>query len=193
MSLKIILPISLALSTDAFAVAVAKGTRYRKRSLGQALKIGVLFGSFEGVMCALGWSLAALFAEAIRSLDHWIALILLGGVGMKMILDVVRCENDDIDESGSHKHGAWWLWAFTAMGTSIDSAAIGVALALTSVSIWMAAPIIGFVSFIASAIGFYIGPALGTHFGKRAEFLGGVLLILIGLAIFISHQFGSSL
>lgn len=193
MSLKIILPISLALSTDAFAVAVAKGTRYRIRSVREAIKIGALFGSFEGIMCALGWSLAGLFAEAIRALDHWIALILLGGVGTKMILDAVRGENDDIDDSGPPKHSSRWIWALTAMGTSIDSAAIGVALALTSVSIWMASPIIGFVSFIASAVGFYIGPTLGTHFGKRAELLGGVLLILIGLAIFISHQFGSSL
>ena len=193
MTLKIILPISLALSTDAFAVAVAKGTRARTRSVPEAIRIGAVFGIFEGGMCALGWSLASLFAEVIRSFDHWIALILLGGVGAKMIFDVLHDEDDDISLGHSPKPTSRLLWGLTALGTSIDSAAIGVAFALTSVSIWIAAPIIGFVSFAASALGFYIGPSLGTRFGKRAELMGGVVLIAIGLLIFISHEFGSSL
>lgn len=190
MSLSLVLPVAFALSTDAFAVAIAKGTRVQTRSLSAAARVGALFGVFEAGMCILGWGLSSLFADAIRAFDHWIALLLLGGVGAKMILDALRPAHAEMGDVEQPRQTPRLLWLLTAMGTSIDAAAVGVAFALTSVSILFAAPIIGAVSFAASTLGFYIAPVLGERFGQRAELAGGFVLIIIGLMIFISHQFG---
>ncbi|MHA7857813.1 MAG: manganese efflux pump MntP [Henriciella sp.] len=191
MSIQIVLPTALALSTDAFAVSVAKGTRAKQRSLPDAVRIGLLFGGFEAGMCALGWALANVFADAIRSIDHWIALILLGGVGLKMIFDAVGQSTDEHPTGPeTTRAGSPILWLLTAMGTSIDAAAVGIALSFTQVSLWLAVPMIGLVSGTMSATGYYIAPTLGKRFGERAEIVGGIVLILIGAGIFYSHQFG---
>ena len=172
-------------------MSVAKGTRAKQRSFSDALRIGSLFGGFEAGMFALGWVLANYFADAIRSIDHWIALILLSGVGLKMIFDAIAQDGDDasLDPVRSSSRTPI-LWLLTAMGTSIDAAAIGVAFSLTEVSVWLAAPLIGLVSGTMSATGFYIAPILGKRFGERAEIVGGIVLIMIGAGIFYSHQFG---
>lgn len=190
MFFRIVLPTAFALSTDAFVVAIAKGVQARTRSLTAALRIGLLFGSFEAGMCALGWSLAFLLADLIRAVDHWVALILLVIVGGKMIWEVVSGDDDeDADETNVAKKSPL-LWLLTAMGTSIDAAAVGVALAFSSVPILLAAPVIGLTSGTMSAMGYLIAPMIGLRFGKTAEVIGGVVLILIGCFIFWSHTFG---
>ena len=191
MFFRIVLPTALALSTDAFVVAIAKGVKSRTRSVQAAAQIGLLFGVFEGGMCALGWALASLFADAIRTADHWIALLLLSGVGIKMIWDVIQGddEEDEGDDAPSARKSPL-LWLLTAMGTSIDAAAVGIAFAFSAVPIWLAAPVIGLMSGTISATGYLIAPMIGTRFGKRAEIVGGVVLILIGCFIFWSHTFG---
>lgn len=172
-------------------MSVAKGTRAKQRSFSDALRIGSLFGGFEAGMFALGWVLANFFADAIRSIDHWIALILLGGVGLKMIFDAIAQDGDDAATNPDPtRRLSPILWLLTAMGTSIDAAAVGVAFSLTEVSIWLAAPLIGLVSGTMSAAGYYIAPMLGKRFGQRAEIVGGIVLIMIGAGIFYSHQFG---
>lgn len=190
MTLKIIIPVAFALSTDAFAVSIAKGTRNRERSVYSALRIGALFGGFEAAMCAAGWMLASLLGNAIRSLDHWIALTLLCGVGLKMIFEAWGAEGAHPEETEVRSSRSPLLWLITALGTSIDAAAIGIAFAFSGVAIWLAVPVIGLVSGSMSALGYVIAPSLGVRFGHRAEIVGGATLILIGALIFWSHQFG---
>ena len=169
MFFRIVLPTAFALSTDAFVVAIAKGVQARTRSLMAALRIGLLFGSFEAGMCALGWSLAFLLADLIRAVDHWVALVLLAAVGGKMIWEVISGDNDDEAEDAPAAKKSPLLWLLTAMGTSIDAAAVGVALAFSSVPILLAAPIIGLTSGGMSAMGYLIAPMIGLRFGKRTQ------------------------
>lgn len=190
MTLNVIIPVAFALSTDAFTVSIAKGTRNRERSVYSALRIGALFGGFEAAMCTAGWLLASLLGDAIRSMDHWIALVLLGGVGLKMIFDAWSAEDSGPDELDLRASRSPLLWLVTALGTSIDAAAVGIVFAFSGVAILLAAPIIGLVSGSMSALGYLIAPSIGLRFGYRAEIAGGTVLILIGAFIFWSHQFG---
>lgn len=187
MSLKLILPVALGLSTDAFAVAVGKGTQARSRETWASLKIGALFGAFEGGMCLAGWLLAASLASLVVAVDHWIALILLAGIGGKMIREGLSGEEAGDEETAPPPRSVM-VWILTAIGTSVDSAAVGIAFALSGVSILLAAPIIAVVSMAASFSGYLLGPALGERFGRRAEIAGGLVLIAIGLTIFLSHM-----
>ncbi|MAP94588.1 MAG: hypothetical protein CMK07_06505 [Ponticaulis sp.] len=189
MLFRIVLPTAFALSTDAFVVAIAKGVQARTRSPTAALRIGLLFGGFEAGMCALGWSLAFLLADLIRTVDHWVALVLLVIVGGKMIWEVVSGDDGEEEEEPTDRKSPL-LWLLTAMGTSIDAAAVGVALAFSSVPILLAAPIIGLTSGGMSAMGYMIAPMIGLRFGKTAEVIGGLVLIAIGCFIFWSHTFG---
>ncbi len=177
-------PLALALSTDAFAGALGRGVREANRSLAAALRMGLVFGGTEGLMCYAGWSLGALFADQIKAVDHWIALILLSGIGLLMIRSSAPPEGSD--DAPRPRRQTWLITGLTAIGTSIDSATVGVALALTGASP-LAALIIGLTSFAAAATGFLAGPYLGRRMGQRAERLGGLLLIAIGLKIFIEH------
>lgn len=186
MSLTLILPVALGLSTDAFAVAVSKGTQARTRELWASLKIGALFGAFEGGMCLAGWVLAASLASLVVAVDHWIALILLAGIGGKMIREGMTDEEDAQGDADPPSRSVL-VWLLTAIGTSVDSAAVGIAFALSGVSILLAAPIIAVISMAASFSGYLLGPSLGERFGRRAEIAGGLVLIAIGISIFLSH------
>lgn len=181
-----LIPLSLGLSTDAFAASLARGGRRKTATIGMAIRSGAVFGFFEGAMCAAGWIGAASFAEQIRALDHWIALVLLAVIGGKMIHEGVSPDDDE----GDHIERSGLVGtAVTALGTSIDSAAVGIALALSGMPL-VSAVVIGLFSFVASSVGFLIGPVIGTRLGKGAEIGGGVILILIGVGIFVSHMTG---
>lgn len=181
-----LLPLALGLSTDAFAASLARGGRERGAHFGKAVKSGAVFGTTEGLMCLLGWSAASVFADQIRAFDHWIALILLVIIGGRMIQEGLE-DDDDNHIPAKSLLGT----VITAIGTSVDSAAVGVALALSGVSVW-AAFMIGCFSFTASTIGFLIGPMVGEKLGKRATIGGGVVLILIGCSIFYRHMTGAA-
>ncbi len=174
--------LSLALSTDAFAASLARGVRARERHLPTALGSGLIFGTTEGVMCLLGWMGGSLFAGSIARFDHWIALVLLGIIGARMIREGLQHDTDDAPTERMTVIGT----LVTAIGTSVDSATVGVALALAGTSAY-AAILIGGASFLASTVGFMIGPMLGARFGHRAEIAGGTVLILIGAFIFYEH------
>lgn len=182
-----LIPLSLGLSSDAFAASLARGGRAWKASLVPAMKSGAIFGSAEGLMCAGGWLAAFGFAEHIRALDHWIALILLVLIGGKMIREGLAAGEDD-DENAPRSSGILGT-VITALGTSIDSAAVGIALAFSGMPLYSALVVGGF-SFTASTIGFLIGPLIGGWLGRYAEIGGGVILILIGIGIWVSHVFG---
>jgi putative Mn2+ efflux pump MntP len=174
--------LSLALSTDAFAASIARGVRARERKFSTALGSGLIFGATEGFMCLLGWMGGSLFAGFIAQFDHWVALILLGIIGARMVNEGLQHGSDDASVGRMTLIGTF----VTAIGTSVDSATVGVALALAGTSAY-AAIAIGGASFLVSTAGFMIGPMLGSRFGQRAEIAGGTVLILIGIFVFYEH------
>lgn len=180
---------ALGLSADAFAVSVARGAGAPYASARQALRTGLVFGLVEAGMVLMGWLLGSSFAGLITGIDHWIALLLLGAVGGHMIHEGVSDGDDDVVDTAASGSGLKTL--VTAIGTSIDGAAIGVTFAFIAVNIWAAVAIVGGVSFFTSTLGLLIGPRVGALLGRRAEVLGGVVLLGIGASIFYTHMQGA--
>lgn len=176
--------LSLSMSTDAFAASVGRGASH-KPNLGAALKAGAIFGVIEAITPLIGWGLGLLAAGLVEQIDHWIAFVLLTAVGGKMIWEACKPLDAD-DEAAPARSGPWALVA-TAIGTSIDAAAIGVGLALLGVNIWIIALSIGLTTFVLTTIGMLIGRAVGARFGKRAELVGGLALIALGTTILLDH------
>lgn len=178
--------LSASLSADAFAASLARGGRETDRSRAGALGSGAIFGATEGLMCLAGWWLAHAFASHIQAWDHWIALFLLSVIGARMIREGLA---GDGSPGENKRRSSVRMTLLTAVGTSVDSAAVGVALALTGVGVF-AALVIGLFSFVASTVGFLIGPWVGRRLGPMAEILGGLILIALGVSIFVSHTIG---
>lgn len=176
--------LSLSMSADAFAASVGRGAAHRPR-FGTAVRNGIVFGVIEAITPLIGWGLGLLAAGLVEQIDHWIAFGLLGAVGGKMLWEAFQpvAEGDDVRAA---RRGLLALVA-TAVGTSIDAAAVGVSLAFIGANIWIIAASIGFTTFVATTIGMLIGKAVGVRFGKVAEGLGGVALIVIGLTILLEH------
>ena len=176
--------LSLSMSTDAFAAAVGRGASHRP-AVKDAIKAGLVFGVIEAITPLIGWGLGIVAAGLVEKVDHWIAFTLLLIVGGKMIWDGAK-PRDAEDDAPPRRSGPWALIA-TAIGTSIDAAAVGVGLAFIGVNIWVIAASIGFTTFVLTTIGMLIGKAVGTRFGKSAEIVGGVALIGLGTAILLEH------
>lgn len=179
--------LALAMSTDAFAAALGKGAGMQKPRFMQALRIGLLFGCIEAITPIIGWLLGSFASKWISAWDHWLAFFLLLGLGGHMIW--VGLHGDDEDdapgEDGS-KQGVMTL-ALTAVATSIDAMAVGVGLAFINVNIFYAALAIGTATTIMVTIGVMLGRLLGAAIGKKAEIIGGVVLILVGATILYEH------
>lgn len=176
--------LSLSMSTDAFAAAVGRGASHRPTVPG-AIKAGLVFGIIEAITPLIGWTLGLIAAGVVQQVDHWIAFGLLGAVGAKMIWEAAKPVTAD-SEDVRPRSGRWSLVA-TAIGTSIDAAAVGVGLAFIGANIWVIAASIGFTTFLLTTIGMLIGKAVGLRFGKVVEFLGGIALIGLGLTILLEH------
>jgi putative Mn2+ efflux pump MntP len=187
MNLASIALLSVAMSTDAFAAAVSKGAALDKPHWREALRTGAIFGSIEATTPVIGWLLGAAASDYVRAWDHWIAFTLLGTLGAKMIWEGLK-HDDDRDPPVS-RHGFWQL-ALTGFATSIDAMAVGVGLAFLDEAIGPIALAIGFTTFVAVTLGVMLGRVLGSAIGKRAEVLGGLLLIGIGSAILYEHLTG---
>jgi len=175
--------LALSMSTDAFAAAVGKGARLDRPGLGEALRTGLIFGSVEAATPLIGWGLGKAASRFIAAYDHWIAFGILTLVGGKMIWDALRREPDE-EKPKSHSLPVLVL---TAIGTSIDALAVGVTLALIGANIVVNALAIGATTFVLVTIGMLTGRFLGEKFGRYAEAAGGVVLILIGIAILAEH------
>lgn len=178
-----IVVLGIGLSMDAFAVAVCKGLSSEKFHPSHALIVGLWFGVFQALMPLLGFLLGGLIAGYIESFDHWIAFVLLGFIGGKMIFEAIKGEEKN-DASV-----AFWTMLPLAIGTSIDAMAAGITLALSNVNIYLSIAIIGVITFVLSAIGVKIGNIFGAKFKTKAEIFGGVVLILLGIKILIEHLF----
>ena len=175
--------LSLSLSTDAFAAAVGRGAAQRP-TWPAAVRAGLVFGVIEAITPIIGWGLGMIAAGLVERIDHWIAFGLLAAVGAKMIHEGLKKSDD---ENAAPRRGGLWPLIATAVGTSIDAAAVGVGLAFIGVNIWIIALSIGFTTFVLTTVGMRIGAAVGVRFGKAAEIIGGVALIGIGSLILAEH------
>ncbi|MFC5344494.1 manganese efflux pump MntP family protein [Brevundimonas staleyi] len=176
--------LSLSMSTDAFAAAVGRGASHRP-SWQSAVKAGAVFGVIEAITPLIGWGLGMIAAGLVEQIDHWIAFGLLAVVGGKMIWEASKKADGD-DHAAPARSGPWALIA-TAVGTSIDAAAVGVGLAFLGANIWVIAISIGATTFALTTIGMLIGRSIGARFGKVAELVGGIALIGLGTMILFEH------
>lgn len=175
--------IAIGLSMDAFAVAICKGLKMRRIDYAQTLIIGIFFGGFQALMPFIGWMLGVKFQRHIEVFDHWVAFVLLAFVGGKMIYDSFKSEEEELSEIFSISE----LFVL-AIATSIDALAVGVAFGmLADVNIFYSIMVIGLTTFILSVLGVFIGNKFGLAYKNKAEFVGGVILILLGLKILLEH------
>lgn len=183
-----ILLIGLGVSADAFAVSMCKGVEMKKIIWKYALLIALFFGGFQMIMPLIGWGAGSLFQKYITEFDHWIAFGLLLLLGGKMIYDGIfdKDEKKEGEEDKPLKLGLGTLLVM-AIATSIDALAVGVTFAFLSVNIWLAVGIIGATTFTFSLVGVGIGVKVGDKFRNKAEILGGVILILLGVKILLEH------
>jgi len=182
-----ILLIAFAMSTDAFAVAISKGASLVRPTLSHALRIGLIFGIIEALTPLLGWALGSIASNAIAEWDHWIAFALLSLLGLHMIKTGLSSHDaHDDDDALSLPIPRLIL---TAFATSIDAFAVGVSLAFVDVNIVVAAFAIGGATLLMATIGVMLGRVLGNLAGKRAEILGGLILIAVGVAVLIQHLY----
>jgi putative Mn2+ efflux pump MntP len=180
-----IVALSLSMSADAFAASISRGAA-TKPNLKGALLGALVFGSIETVTPLVGWAIGLAAAGFVGAVDHWIAFTLLGIVGGKMIWEALRREPDEDAPQPAAGRG-FMILAVTALGTSIDAAAVGVSLALVGANILVIAFSIGLATFTMTAIGLMIGRAAGHRLGSIVEIVGGAVLIGIGTLILVEH------
>jgi putative Mn2+ efflux pump MntP len=179
-----IIIIAIGLAADAFAVSVSSGAIIEKLHLRHALRIALFFGFFQGLMPWIGWKIGILASDLIRSVDHWLAFIILCFIGGKMIYESRKLK-DEI-ETSINPLNIYVLFTL-AIATSIDALAVGITFSFLNVSIVEPVIIIGLVTFIFSLAGTYIGEFFGHVFEDKIEFAGGLILIGIGTKILIEH------
>jgi len=196
--------LAVGLSMDAFAVAICAGLTMKKVSVKKSLIVGLYFGVFQAVMPIIGYMVATLFADQIIGYDHWIAFVLLCFLGAKMIVESFKKEGctdrecpDGMcsdracpggkrpDNKEASLKPAQMLPL--ALATSIDALAVGVSFAFLRVSIIPAVSFIGITTLAISMVGVKIGNIFGTKFKSKAEFAGGIILVLIGVKILLEH------
>ena len=180
-----ILILSISMSTDAFAAAVGRGAAHRP-TVSAAIKAGLVFGIIEAITPIIGWAAGTFAAGYVEQIDHWIAFALLTLVGGHMV-KASFAPIDEAEEAPVSKRSGGLALVATAIGTSIDAAAVGVGLAFIGVNIWVVAASIGATTFLLTTFGMLIGKAVGAKFGKKAELVGGIALIGIGVMILVDH------
>ena len=188
MSLVELFILAVGLSMDAFAVSICKGLSLGKISKKHMAIAGAWFGGFQALMPLIGYFLGSFFADMITKYAHWIAFVLLIFLGGRMIIEGFRGADDE-DEEPRRRHG-FWLLVTTAIATSLDAMAVGVGLAFLQVNIIATALAIGCATLIMSTLGMMVGRFIGSIIGKKAEILGGLVLIGIGVQILWTHFHG---
>ena len=182
--------LSVGLAMDAFAVAICKGLAMSRVNVKQCLVIALFFGGFQAGMPVLGWLLGSTFANKIKMVDHWIAFLLLGYIGVKMISDGIKewKEETKVEEMDPPLDLKELL--ILAVATSIDALAVGITFSFLEVAIATAAAVIGIITFVISAGGVYVGNIFGERYKTKAQITGGVILVILGLRILITHLMG---
>lgn len=177
-----IILLSFSLSADAFAVSICDGLEMKEFKHKNAVVIAFFFGFFQALMPLIGWALGVSFARYIESFDHWVAFALLALIGMNMIRESFK--KDEPKEEFVMNYKKLFIMA---IATSIDALAVGIALAMASVNILFAILLIGTITFVICYIGVIIGNKFGDILPIKAELIGGIILILIGVKILLEH------
>jgi len=178
-----ILAVALGLSFDTFAVSLSYGVVRNGILFRQATGVAIVLAFFQGGLTIAGYFLGSIISSALRATDHWIALGLLGFLGIKMIIEGFKktgsAESRDLNKT--------LVLLTIALGTSIDAFAVGISFAILNVKIWSSGIIIGIVTFLASMTAIRIGKSAGERLGNKVEILGGLILVAIGVKIFLEH------
>lgn len=177
-----LLLLAVGLSMDAFAVAICKGLSMDRVTGKRAVVVGLWFGGFQALMPFLGWLLGSRFAAYITAVDHWIAFALLVFLGLRMLREA-RCPEEGADDGSLAPRGMLAM----AVATSIDALAVGITFAFLDVAVLPAVSFIGVITFGLSCLGVKVGSLFGTRFQAKAEALGGIILILLGVKILLEH------
>lgn len=175
------------MSTDAFAAAVGKGASLHKPHLREALRTGLIFGVIEALTPVVGWFAGQMAAPYVAAWDHWIAFSLLGVLGLRMIRESFTAPEAGESEEGKPSSHSFWILAITGFATSIDAMVAGIGLAFMNANIAVTAAAIGLATFTMVTLGVMLGRVLGVFAGRRAELIGGIILIAIGSMILYEH------
>ena len=174
--------LAVGLSMDAFAVAVCKGLAMKKMSWKNAVIVGLWCGTFQALMPVIGYFLGVSFADRIKSVDHWIAFVLLALIGGNMIREAFGKEEERASADLDVK-----TMFIMAVATSIDALAVGVTFAFLDQNMPLAVSLIGVTTFMLSMLGVKVGNLFGVKYKSKAEFIGGLILILLGAKILLEH------
>ncbi len=181
-----LLILAIGVSMDAFAVSICKGLSMKQATWKAQCTCGAWFGGFQALMPAIGFFLGTLFAEAIQAVDHWVAFVLLALIGINMLKEAFSTECDCCEETSADLSVKTMFPM--AIATSVDALAVGISLAMAgNVNIFLAVTFIGLTTFAFSAVGVKIGNAFGSRFEKKAQLLGGGILIVLGVKILLEH------
>jgi putative Mn2+ efflux pump MntP len=183
MNVLTIIGLAIALAMDAFAVSISGGVVLKKITRRHYFRFSFHFGLFQFLMPIIGWYLGRTVYELIASYDHWVTFGLLAFIGGRMIVEAIRHAPDAIRSDPTRGASLVAL----SIATSIDALAVGLSLAFLKTTIWMPSLIIGCVAAAASLLGLRLGQTLGYAFGRRAEIVGGSILIAIGIKILVEH------
>jgi len=178
---------AIGLSMDAFAISIASGITIKRNRFRHAIRIALSFGIFQAVMPMLGWLLGISIRDLIEHIDHWVAFALLSSIGIKMFYESTKLEA--VEEKKDLL--SFWVLILLSFATSMDALAVGLTFAFVNISIAAPAIIIGAITFLISLCGVYIGDKSGHFFEKRIEAFGGIVLIIIGIKILLTHLMGS--
>ena len=168
-----IILIAVSLASDAFAVAICKGLSMKKIDINKSIIVGLYFGIFQGLMPIVGYLLGTTFSDFITSIDHWVAFVLLCSIGLNMIRESFSKEEDSCNDQVDFK--------------TMLPLAIGITFAFLKVNIIVSSSIITITTFILSVIGVILGNKFGNKYKSKAEFIGGLVLVLMGIKILLEH------
>jgi putative Mn2+ efflux pump MntP len=175
--------IAIGLAMDAFAVSICKGLAMKAPSMKATLIVGLWFGVFQGLMPLLGYYLGSAFYQYVSSIGYWIAFALLVIIGLNMIREALSGDEDDVDDSIDVK-----TMLVLAVATSIDAFAVGVSFSMEGMDIAVPVLVIALITMMISMAGVKIGSIIGDILNRKAEILGGVILILIGVKIILENS-----
>lgn len=181
-----IIAVAIGLSFDTFAVSLSLGVIQSRILFREAIPVALVMAFFQAGLLVTGYFLGSFISDLMKAADHWVALILLCVLGIRMIMEGLR--KSEKDNIRNYRNPVTLL--SMAVGTSIDAFAVGISFALLSIRIWYSAVIIGIVTFLASMTAIRIGKSAGERLGNKVEIIGGLILIAIGIKIFLEHTLG---
>jgi len=182
-----IVAVAVGLSFDTFAVSLSYGAVQNRILFRQAVRVAVIFALFQAGFLVAGFFLGSFVSEIIKAADHWVALVLLLFLGVRMIIEGISRK----EGTGNRDYTRLPELIIAAVGTSIDALAVGISFALLDLNIWLSGIAIGTVTFLASMTAIRVGKSAGNKLGRRVEITGGIILIAIGIKIFLEHMLGA--